>query len=66
MSFIFFFIIKLMQFIYFFIFVRRFAIKDLIDLRKCRWTPRRQDLNPKTMGQIQKEQEVEHRHNDVS
>ncbi|XP_017771078.1 PREDICTED: eukaryotic translation initiation factor 4 gamma 3-like isoform X2 [Nicrophorus vespilloides] len=33
----------------------RFMLQDVIDLRLCSWVPRRQDLNPKTMDQIQKE-----------
>lgn len=35
-------------------------IQDVIDLRQSKWIPRRQDLNPKTMDQIQKEAENEH------
>uniref|UniRef100_A0A1Q3FE68 Putative eukaryotic translation initiation factor 4 gamma 1 n=1 Tax=Culex tarsalis TaxID=7177 RepID=A0A1Q3FE68_CULTA len=37
----------------------RFMIQDVIDLRRNGWQPRRQDLNPKTMNQIQKEAETE-------
>lgn len=37
----------------------RFMLQDVIELRKCNWTPRRNDSNPKTMGQIQKEAEQE-------
>ncbi|KAK5645721.1 hypothetical protein RI129_004185 [Pyrocoelia pectoralis] len=37
----------------------RFMIQDVIDLRLSKWVPRRQDLNPKTMDQIQKEAENE-------
>lgn len=37
----------------------RFMIQDVIDLRQTSWNPRRQDLNPKTMNQIQKEAETE-------
>lgn len=37
----------------------RFMIQDVIDLRRNVWQPRRQDLNPKTMNQIQKEAETE-------
>lgn len=39
----------------------RFMIIDLIDLRHTRWVSRRNDQNPKTMGQIQKELETEQR-----
>lgn len=42
--------------IYFFY---RFMIQDAIDLRKNRWQSRRQDSNPKTIDQIQKEAENE-------
>ncbi|XP_063903269.1 eukaryotic translation initiation factor 4 gamma 1-like isoform X2 [Zophobas morio] len=38
----------------------RFMLQDVIDLRKNKWVPRRQDLNPKTIDQIQKEAENEH------
>lgn len=37
----------------------RFMIQDVIDLRAHRWVPRRDDGNPKTMDQIQKEAESE-------
>lgn len=37
----------------------RFMLQDVIDLRNCKWVPRRQDLNPKTMEQIQKEADTE-------
>lgn len=37
----------------------RFMLQDVIDLKKTKWVPRRTDLNPKTMGQIQKEAETE-------
>uniref|UniRef100_A0A1Y1NIM6 MI domain-containing protein n=2 Tax=Photinus pyralis TaxID=7054 RepID=A0A1Y1NIM6_PHOPY len=37
----------------------RFMIQDVLDLRLSKWVPRRQDLNPKTMDQIQKEAENE-------
>lgn len=30
-------------------------LQDVIDLRNSKWVPRRQDLNPKTIDQIQKE-----------
>lgn len=33
----------------------RFMIQDVIDLRFAKWQPRRQDLNPKMMDEIQKE-----------
>lgn len=33
----------------------RFMLQDVIDLRDAKWQPRRQDLNPTTMDQIQKE-----------
>jgi translation initiation factor 4G len=32
----------------------------VIDLRRNKWIPRRQDSNPKTIDQIQKEAENEH------
>lgn len=32
----------------------RFMVQDVIDLRKCKWIPRR-DNNPKTLPQIHKE-----------
>lgn len=34
-------------------------LQDVIDLRSSKWIPRRQDLNPKTMDQIQKEADTE-------
>lgn len=37
----------------------RFMLQDVIDLRLSKWVPRRQDLNPKTIDQIQKEAERE-------
>ncbi|XP_044597815.1 eukaryotic translation initiation factor 4 gamma 3-like isoform X3 [Cotesia glomerata] len=37
----------------------RFMIQDVIDLRRSNWIPRRDDSNPKTMDQIQKEAESE-------
>lgn len=37
----------------------RFMLQDVIDLKKTGWVPRRQDLNPKKMGEIQKEAEKE-------
>lgn len=37
----------------------RFMLQDVIDLRQSKWVPRRQDLNPKTIDQIQKEAERE-------
>lgn len=37
----------------------RFMLQDVIELRKSNWSPRRNDSNPKTMGQIQKEAEQE-------
>ncbi|KAF5287745.1 hypothetical protein FQA39_LY15765 [Lamprigera yunnana] len=37
----------------------RFMIQDVIDLRLSKWVPRRQEFNPKTMDQIQKEAETE-------
>lgn len=37
----------------------RFMLQDVIDLRAAKWVPRRQDLNPKTIDQIQKEAETE-------
>ncbi|XP_063706993.1 eukaryotic translation initiation factor 4 gamma 1-like isoform X2 [Culicoides brevitarsis] len=43
----------------------RFAVKDVIDLRKNNWKPRRSDTNPKTMGQIQKELDTEHRNIEI-
>ncbi|KAL3283568.1 hypothetical protein HHI36_006707 [Cryptolaemus montrouzieri] len=38
----------------------RFMLQDVIDLRRNKWIPRRQDLNPKTIDQIQKEADNEH------
>lgn len=37
----------------------RFMLQDVIDLRNSKWVPRRQDLNPKTIEQIQKEADNE-------
>lgn len=37
----------------------RFMLRDVIDLRHGKWIPRRNDSNPKTMEQIQKEAEKE-------
>lgn len=37
----------------------RFMLQDVMDLRKSGWVPRRQDSNPKTIDQIQKEAETE-------
>lgn len=37
----------------------RFMLQDVIDLRRSKWVPRRQDSNPKTIDQIQKEAETE-------
>lgn len=34
-------------------------LQDVIDLRSSKWVPRRQDLNPRTMEQIQKEADTE-------
>ena len=34
-------------------------IQDVIDLRANKWVPRRDDSNPKTMDQIQREAESE-------
>ncbi|XP_043477588.1 eukaryotic translation initiation factor 4 gamma 3-like isoform X1 [Leptopilina heterotoma] len=36
-----------------------FMLQDVIDLRANKWVPRRDDSNPKTMDQIQKEAETE-------
>lgn len=36
----------------------RFMVQDVIDLRKCKWIPRR-DNNPKILAQIHKEAEIE-------
>ncbi len=33
----------------------RFMIQDVVDLRKRRWVPRREDNNPKTIDQIHRE-----------
>lgn len=33
----------------------RFMLQDVIDLRRADWQPRRRDLNPTTMDEIQKE-----------
>lgn len=38
----------------------RFMLQDVIDLRSGGWVPRRTDLNPKTIEQIQKEADNEH------
>ncbi|XP_062567019.1 eukaryotic translation initiation factor 4 gamma 1-like isoform X2 [Saccostrea cucullata] len=37
----------------------RFMLQDVIDLRKCKWVPRRDDNNPKTLDQIHKEAQKE-------
>lgn len=37
----------------------RFMLQDVIDLKKNNWVPRRQDVNPKTIDQIQREAETE-------
>ncbi|PSN41963.1 hypothetical protein C0J52_06437, partial [Blattella germanica] len=37
----------------------RFMLQDVIDLRQNKWIPRRDDSNPKTMDQIQKDAEKE-------
>lgn len=37
----------------------RFMLQDVIDLRADKWVPRRDDSNPKTMDQIQREAELE-------
>ncbi|XP_011502428.1 PREDICTED: eukaryotic translation initiation factor 4 gamma 3-like [Ceratosolen solmsi marchali] len=37
----------------------RFMLQDVIDLRGNKWIPRRDDSNPKTMDQIQREAESE-------
>ncbi|XP_012257845.2 eukaryotic translation initiation factor 4 gamma 3-like isoform X1 [Athalia rosae] len=37
----------------------RFMLQDVIELRANKWVPRRDDSNPKTMDQIQKEAETE-------
>lgn len=44
----------------------RFMLQDVLDLRKRRWIPRHTDVNPKTMGQIQKEAEAEQKNISVS
>lgn len=33
----------------------RFMLQDVIDLRNSKWVPRRQDINPRTIDEIQKE-----------
>ncbi|XP_025830115.1 eukaryotic translation initiation factor 4 gamma 3 isoform X2 [Agrilus planipennis] len=38
----------------------RFMLQDVIDLRNAKWVPRRQDMKPKTIDQIQQEAESEH------
>ncbi|XP_069700452.1 eukaryotic translation initiation factor 4 gamma 3-like isoform X2 [Periplaneta americana] len=37
----------------------RFMLQDVIDLRQNNWVPRRDESNPKTMDQIQREAETE-------
>ncbi|XP_046742557.1 eukaryotic translation initiation factor 4 gamma 3-like isoform X2 [Diprion similis] len=37
----------------------RFMLQDVIELRLNKWVPRRDDSNPKTMAEIQKEAETE-------
>ncbi|CAH0558222.1 unnamed protein product [Brassicogethes aeneus] len=37
----------------------KFMLQDVIDLRGAKWVPRRQDVNPKTIDQIQKEAQDE-------
>lgn len=37
----------------------RFMLQDVIDLRASNWIPRRDESNPKTIDQIQKEAESE-------
>ncbi|XP_063235143.1 eukaryotic translation initiation factor 4 gamma 1-like isoform X2 [Bacillus rossius redtenbacheri] len=37
----------------------RFMLQDVIDMRQNKWVPRRDDSNPKTIDQIQKEAEKE-------
>ena len=37
----------------------RFMLQDVIDLRLNKWVPRRDDSNPKTMAQIQREADSE-------
>lgn len=39
----------------------KFMIQDVIDLRENRWHPRRNEQNPKTMGQIKNEVAIEQR-----
>lgn len=43
----------------------RFMLMDVIELRKNKWVPRRNDVNPKTMVQIQKEAEQEQYKNEL-
>lgn len=43
----------------------RFMLQDVIDLRDNKWIPRRDDSNPKTIDQIQKEAESERLSNDA-
>ncbi|XP_044726466.1 eukaryotic translation initiation factor 4 gamma 1-like isoform X3 [Chrysoperla carnea] len=38
----------------------RFMLQDVIELRNNKWIPRRQDLKPTTIDEIQKEAESEH------
>lgn len=40
----------------------RFMLQDVIDLKSSKWVPRRQDVNPKTIEQIQKEADNEQMH----
>lgn len=44
----------------------RFMLQDVLDLKKRHWIPRHNDVNPKTMGQIQKEAEAEQQNINVS
>ncbi|XP_017890862.1 eukaryotic translation initiation factor 4 gamma 3-like isoform X3 [Ceratina calcarata] len=44
----------------------RFMLQDVIDLRANKWIPRRDDSNPKTIDQIQKEAESERLDNQLS
>ena len=37
----------------------RFMLLDVIDLRRMKWVPRREDANPKTIDQIHKDAEAE-------
>ncbi|KAJ3594964.1 hypothetical protein NHX12_004269 [Muraenolepis orangiensis] len=37
----------------------RFMLLDVLDLRRCKWVPRRGDLGPKTIDQIHKDAEAE-------